>query len=55
MESFIPPERGLVYPLVVFAAGLVLTVFISAVSYEVLEKPFQRLKTRFTLVESRAT
>jgi peptidoglycan/LPS O-acetylase OafA/YrhL len=38
---------------VVFAGGLVLTVAIGVASYELYEKPFLRLKRRFTRVVSR--
>lgn len=54
-EIYIPPERELLFPIAVLAAGLVVTVATSALSYEALEKPFQRMKARFTLIENRAT
>lgn len=33
--------------------GLMLTIFISAISYRLLEKPFLKLKSRFSVIESR--
>lgn len=45
-------ERLVVYPFFVFLAGLVVTILMSIASYQLLEKPFLRLKERFTIIQS---
>jgi peptidoglycan/LPS O-acetylase OafA/YrhL len=47
------PRRMGGYPLSVFVVGIILTVAVSMLSYQWLEKPFLRLKARFTSIESR--
>jgi peptidoglycan/LPS O-acetylase OafA/YrhL len=54
ISQFVSPERLVVYPVVVLVCSLALTIVISLLSYQFLEKPFLRLKARFTFVESRA-
>jgi len=53
VNVFVTPERALVYPIVVLITTLVVTVLISMLSYEILEKAFLKMKERFTLVYSR--
>jgi len=40
-------------PLLVFCSGLIITIVTSIISYELLEKPFLRLKKRFTTIQTR--
>jgi peptidoglycan/LPS O-acetylase OafA/YrhL len=47
-----PWEHPFLY-LLFAAGGLGLTIAISALSYSLLEKPFLRLKKKFTFVASR--
>ena len=46
-------SRLLVYPLSTFAIGLAFTLAASSLSYYLLEKPFLRLKERFSSIQSR--
>ncbi len=51
---FFSRGRSVVYPCVLLIiTRLILTILISALSYQLLEKPFLRLKNHFTLVASR--
>lgn len=50
---FVTSERALVYPMVVLIITLIVTVLISMLSYEVLEKAFLKMKERFTVIYSR--
>lgn len=52
--NFISPERVIAFPAAVLTGSLFLTIAVSAVSYQILEKPFQRLKSRFTFIQSRS-
>ena len=52
-NNFISPERLLVYPLTVLLIALLITLLVSMLSYQALEKPFLRLKERFTFIQSR--
>jgi peptidoglycan/LPS O-acetylase OafA/YrhL len=52
-NALVQPDRLLVYPLTVLALGLIITIGISMVSYQFLEKPFLRLKERFTFIQTR--
>ena len=52
-DAFISSERLLVYPLTVLLFGLIITLSVSMLSYQFLEKPFLRLKERFTFIKSR--
>lgn len=54
VNKFVLPERLFVYPGAVLLTTLVLTILISAISYQTLEKPFLKLKSRFSFVESRS-
>lgn len=49
----ISQERLLVYPATNLLLSLIITVVISMASYQLLEKPFLRLKERFTFIKSR--
>jgi len=49
----ITAARLFVFPLSVFGFGLVVTILIASVSYQIIEKPFLKLKHRFSLVSSR--
>ena len=53
IKRFVSPERLLVYPLSVLSLALTITVMVSMLSYQFLEKPFLRLKERFTFIKSR--
>ena len=53
INAYIPEERLLVYPATVLLLSLVITVAISMASYQFLERPFLRLKERFTFIKSR--
>jgi peptidoglycan/LPS O-acetylase OafA/YrhL len=52
-NAYVSEERLLVYPATVLLLSLVITVAISMVSYQFLERPFLRLKERFTFIKSR--
>jgi peptidoglycan/LPS O-acetylase OafA/YrhL len=52
-SAFISPGRLLVYPLTVLLLALTITVLVSMLSYQFLERPFLRLKKRFTFIQSR--
>lgn len=52
-DLLVPPERLLVYPLTVLLLGLIITLLVSMLSYQFLEKPFLRLKEKFTFIKSR--
>jgi peptidoglycan/LPS O-acetylase OafA/YrhL len=52
-QVFVTPERALVYPIVVLITSLIVTVLISMLSYEILEKAFLKMKEGFTLIYSR--
>lgn len=49
----ITARRLVVFPLSVFGFGLVTTILIASLSYQIIEKPFLKLKHRFSLVYSR--
>ncbi|GAB4505017.1 MAG: hypothetical protein Fur0043_20120 [Anaerolineales bacterium] len=49
----ITAKRLVVFPLSVFGFGLLTTISIAALSYQLLERPFLKLKHRFSLVYSR--
>jgi peptidoglycan/LPS O-acetylase OafA/YrhL len=51
--SLVPPTRSLLYPAAALLVRLLLTIAVAAISYKLLEKPFLRLKERFTIVHSR--
>ncbi|MBN1453734.1 MAG: acyltransferase [Anaerolineales bacterium] len=50
---YISEGRLLVYPATVLLLSLIITVAISMASYQFLERPFLRLKERFTFIKSR--
>ena len=52
-DAFVAQERLLVYPVTNLLLGLIITIVISTISYQFLEKPFLRLKEKFTLIKSR--
>jgi peptidoglycan/LPS O-acetylase OafA/YrhL len=52
-DAYVSTERQLVYPATGLLLSLVVTVGIAMVSYQFLEKPFLRLKERFTFITSR--
>ncbi|GAB4505015.1 MAG: acyltransferase [Anaerolineales bacterium] len=52
-DMLVSPERMLVYPLAGTVLGLAVTVIFSVTSYELLEKPFLRLKERFAFIQTR--
>jgi len=52
-KTYITEERLLVYPATVLLLSLIITVAISMASYQFLERPFLRLKERFTFIKSR--
>ena len=47
------PKRLALYPLSIFVIGLFLSMLAAGISYQWLEKPFLRLKERFSLIRSR--
>jgi len=51
--AYISEERLLVYPGTVLLLSLIITIAISMASYQFLERPFLRLKERFTFIKSR--
>jgi len=51
--AYVSEQRLLVYPATVLLISLVITVAISMASYQFLERPFLRLKERFTFIKSR--
>jgi peptidoglycan/LPS O-acetylase OafA/YrhL len=53
-NTFVSSTRLLVYPVVVLITTLFLTILISVLSYQILEKPFLKMKSRFTFVQSRS-
>jgi peptidoglycan/LPS O-acetylase OafA/YrhL len=52
-DKILPEYHGGIFVAGRLVVGLALTIAISALSYVVLEKPFLKLKQRFTLVQSR--
>jgi len=52
-NAYVSDERLLVYPATVLLLSLGITVAISMISYQFLERPFLRLKERFTFIKSR--
>lgn len=52
-DAYVSAERQLVYPATGLLLSLAITVGIAMVSYQFLEKPFLRLKERFTFIQSR--
>ena len=50
---YVSTERLLVYPATILLISLAITVAISMISYQFLERPFLRLKERFTFIRSR--
>jgi peptidoglycan/LPS O-acetylase OafA/YrhL len=54
VHTFLGPSHAILYPVVMVLAMLGVTVLISAVSYQLLERPFLKLKSRFTFVQSRS-
>jgi len=52
-DALVSPDRLLVYPAVGTLLGLLFTVAFSIPSYELLEKPFLRLKERFAFIQTR--
>jgi peptidoglycan/LPS O-acetylase OafA/YrhL len=52
-DILVSPERLLVFPLCVLLLALLITILVSMLSYQFLEKPFLRLKERFTFIQSR--
>lgn len=46
-------DQLLMFPATVGLFGLIFTIVISMVSYQLLEKPFLRLKEKFTYIKSR--
>ncbi|MBV6451481.1 MAG: O-acetyltransferase OatA [Anaerolineales bacterium] len=51
--QYLEPERLLLYPTVALLLAFIITVVMSTISFEVLEKPFLKLKDRFAVVQSR--
>lgn len=54
VDSFVSPNQHAVYPILVLISTLIVTIVISTLSYEILEKTFLRIKDRFTLIHSRS-
>jgi len=52
-DALTSPDRLLVYPLTTLLLGLLITIAIAMASYQFLEKPFLRLKEKFTFIKSR--
>jgi len=52
-NRFVSPSRLLVYPVSIVAITLLMAISFSALSYQVLEKTFLRMKGRFTFIHSR--
>ena len=50
---YIEPDRMLVHPAVGLLLSFGITVLISTLSYQILEKPFLKLKERFAIIQSR--
>ena len=53
ISAYVSEARLLVYPATVLLLSLAITIAISMLSYQFLEKPFLRLKERFTFIKSR--
>jgi peptidoglycan/LPS O-acetylase OafA/YrhL len=54
VDAFISPDRVVVYPAMMLIISFAFTLVISILSYEILEKPFLKMKSRFTFIKSRA-
>jgi peptidoglycan/LPS O-acetylase OafA/YrhL len=52
-NQFLSPERLLMHPVAGLLLSFVITVLISALSYQLLEKPFLKLKERFAVIHTR--
>lgn len=46
------PVSDAIYPIAMNIAGLILTIIFASISYKLIEKPFLRLKERFTIISS---
>jgi peptidoglycan/LPS O-acetylase OafA/YrhL len=53
INLFLAPSSHIGYRLTVLITSVVLTILISSISYRVLEKPFLKIKSRFTFIQSR--
>ncbi len=52
-NRFVDPQRLLFHPASVLFLAFLITTLLSAVSYQILERPFLRMKDRFTIIKSR--
>lgn len=52
-RQFVEPTQLIVYPAARLLFAFLITIFISIISYQVLEKPFLKLKERFAVIDSR--
>ncbi len=53
VKQHIERERLIVYPVIGLLLSFIITVLISTISYQLLEKPFLKLKERFAVIHSR--
>ncbi len=51
----VTPQQSLQYPLIVLSLGMILSITLSYISYNFLERPFLSLKEKFASVQSRPT
>lgn len=52
-KTFTPSYSVTGYTITMMTAGLIITILFSVASYQIIEKPFLKLKTKFTLISSR--
>lgn len=53
INKFMSPDLSLGYPIVFITSTLIVTILVSVFSYQILEKPFLKIKRRFTFINSR--
>ena len=52
-KQFADPTQPIGYPATRLLFAFIITIFISIISYQILEKPFLKLKERFAVINSR--
>jgi len=53
INGFVSPDHPFAFPIISVITTLIVTILISGLSYQLLEKPFLRIKNRFTIIHSR--
>lgn len=53
IKNLVSTDRPFAYPILFIITSLIVTIMISGFSYQILERPFLKIKGRFTLIHSR--